>query len=92
MALQILDAPPPEPDDLAKELQRAIEAALPDAEVVVRAAGPGHFEVEVVSAAFEGLSRVRQQQRVYAAIGKFMQGERAPVHAVDRMTTRTPRG
>ena len=49
-----------------------------------------NFEIGVVSEAFEGRSRVQQQQLVYRAIAEFMSGDAAPVHAVDRMVTRTP--
>ncbi len=89
MPLQILSSPSA-PADLARELERAILAALPDATAEVRAASPGHFEVRVVSASFDGQSRVVQQQRVYAAIAPFMKGDAAPVHAVDRLVTETP--
>jgi acid stress-induced BolA-like protein IbaG/YrbA len=88
MALRILSAPPPEPEALADELAKAVRAALPDAEVTVEIGSPGHFALEVASAAFVGLSRVRQQQRVYAAIGHLMAGDAAPVHAIDRLITR----
>ncbi|MBW2245216.1 MAG: BolA/IbaG family iron-sulfur metabolism protein [Deltaproteobacteria bacterium] len=71
-------------------LDQAIRAGLPEAEIVVRALSPGHFEIEVVSAGFEGLSRVKQQQAVYTTIKHLMAGDAAPVHAIDRMVTRTP--
>ena len=90
MTIQILSAPPPEPEEIAGQLKSDIEAALPAAEVEVRAVSPGHFEIEVVSAEFEGLNRVKQQQKVYAAIQERMAGDQAPVHAIDRMVTRTP--
>jgi acid stress-induced BolA-like protein IbaG/YrbA len=41
----------------------------------------------VVSDAFEGKSRVRQQQMVYAAITPLMTGDAPPVHAIDRLET-----
>ncbi len=89
MSLEVINSP----DRLAERMRAAIAEALPGAEVRVRpGAGPGHFEVEVVSAAFAGLSRVQQQQRVYAALRPFMSGEGAPVHAIDRMMTATPEG
>ncbi len=90
MAIQILSSPPPKPEEIATQLEQAIREGLPEAEVSVRAASPGHFEVEVVSAGFEGLSRVKQQQAVYATIKHLMAGDQAPVHAIDRMVTRTP--
>ena len=90
MTIQILSEPPPEPEDVVGLLKKDIEGAFASADVTVRAISPGHFEIEVVSAEFEGLSRVKQQQKVYAAIQERMAGDQAPVHAIDRMVTRTP--
>ena len=45
-----------------------------------------HFFATIVSAEFEGLTRVRRHQRVYAALGDRM---RAQVHALS-MQTLTP--
>ena len=90
MAIQILSEPPAEPSGVVGELEAAIVAAIPGAQATVTPISPGHFEVEVVSAEFEGLARVKQQQRVYAAIKEWMAGDQAPVHAIDRMVTRTP--
>ena len=90
MALRILSGPPPEPTALLAELRRAVEAALPGAAVEVEAGSPGHFSLSVVSAAFAGLARVRQQQKVYAAIAHLMAGDAAPVHAIDQLITKTP--
>ena len=77
-------------EDVCAALHAAIAAALPDARVQVTPSSPGHFEIEVVSTAFAGLSMVRQQQLVYGAIKELMAGDDAPVHAVDRLKTRTP--
>jgi hypothetical protein len=33
---------------------------------------------------------VKQQQLVYGAIAPLLRGDDAPVHAIDRMVTRTP--
>jgi acid stress-induced BolA-like protein IbaG/YrbA len=90
VALRILSSPPPEPDEIAAQLRSAIEAGLPGSRALVVPRGAGHFEIEVVSAAFAGLSRVKQQQLVYGAIAPLLRGDDAPVHAIDRMVTRTP--
>jgi acid stress-induced BolA-like protein IbaG/YrbA len=90
MALRILSEPPPEPEALVAQLADAVRGALPDAQVEVQAGSPGHFAIRVTSATFEGLSRVRQQQQVYAAIEHLMAGDAAPVHAIDRLITQTP--
>lgn len=77
-------------DDVGAALRAAIVAALPDARVQVAASSPGHFEIEVVSPAFAGKSMLQQQQLVYGAIKDLMAGDGAPVHAVDRLRTKTP--
>jgi BolA family transcriptional regulator, general stress-responsive regulator len=41
--------------------------------------GETHFHVRLVSAAFEGVSRVERQRRVYAALSDELKG---PVHAL----------
>jgi acid stress-induced BolA-like protein IbaG/YrbA len=89
MALKILSSPPPEPEEIAGQLAQAIERALPGARAEVLAGSPGHFELSVTASALAGLSRVKQQQAVYAAIAHLMAGDAAPVHAIDRMTIRT---
>jgi acid stress-induced BolA-like protein IbaG/YrbA len=54
---------------------------------VVEVRGDGHhFEALIVSREFEGLSRVRRHQRVYAALGDRMKQE---IHALS-MTTMSP--
>lgn len=70
------------------ELERLIRAGLPDATVEVAdyTGGGDHFEATVVSAAFEGKSRVEQHQMVYAALGDLMAGA---VHAL-ALKTYTP--
>jgi len=45
-----------------------------------------HFEAVIVSSEFEGLSRIRRHQRVYAVLGDRMREE---IHALS-MTTMTP--
>ena len=86
MPLQILNARV----DASDLLRKALEAAFPGAEIAVSSASPGHFELRVVSRAFEGKSRLQQQQLVYRAITQLMSGEAAPVHAIDRMQTLVP--
>lgn len=86
MPIQIL----PPSDETVTALREAIAKAIPDGDIDVRAQNPGHFEITVVSPAFEGKTRVRQQQLVYGAIAHLMHGEGAPVHAVDRMFTKAP--
>ena len=87
MTLQILSTPS---DQTEKILKKAIEEAIPEATVEVKAGGAGHFEVQVEADAFVGQSRVAQQRLVYAAIAHLMSGETAPVHAIDKMEIRIP--
>jgi BolA protein len=88
MALRILGTA--DTDGVAREMKSAIESAIAGAAAEVDARGAGHYEVRVVAAAFEGKSLVQRQQMVYGAIGRFLLGDTAPVHAIDRMETRTP--
>ena len=52
--------------------------------------GGGHYEIVVTSKAFAEKSTLERQRLVYSAIAHLMQGEMAPVHAVDSLKTRTP--
>jgi stress-induced morphogen len=90
MALQILNAGDNDPDKIADDLRGRIATAIDGADVAVTPAGPGHFEIRVVSKAFGGLGRVKQQQLVYGAIAELMSGPNAPVHAIDRLECVTP--
>jgi stress-induced morphogen len=69
----------------AAEIERLIKAGIPDAEVtIVDLAGDGdHYSARVVSRSFAGLSRVRQHQKVYSALGGRMGGE---LHALQLQT------
>ena len=66
-------------------IKTSIAAGLPCEHVDVRGDGH-HWEAVIVSAAFEGLSKVRQHQLVYGALGDRMREE---IHALS-MTTLTP--
>jgi stress-induced morphogen len=60
-----------------KALEDALRLAFPDAEIqITDLAGDGdHYRASIVSDSFKGLSRVRQHQLVYAALGGRMGGE-----------------
>jgi len=69
----------------ATELERLITQSIPDADVHVRLfSGNDHFEVEVSSSSFAGLSKIAQHKKVYAALGDHM---RESIHAL-ALTTR----
>lgn len=74
----------------AIDIEAAIVAALPDARVTITdLAGDGdHYAARVVSEAFAGLTRVRQHQLVYQALGDRMGGI---LHAL-QLTTAAPTG
>ncbi len=67
-------------------IREAVEAAIPGATVAV-AGGGGHYEIDVTSAEFAGKSTLQKQRMVLSAIKHLMSGDRAPVHAVDRIRT-----
>ena len=58
------------------ELESCLRAAFPDADIHIEdLAGDGdHYRARVASPTFEGLSRVRQHQLVYAALKGHMGG------------------
>ncbi len=66
----------------ADELKKIIEDGIPAAQVSVQGDGD-HFEATIVSAEFEGKSKVQQHQIVYGALGDLMQGA---VHALSFRT------
>ena len=68
-----------------ESIQCSLEAGLPCEHVEVSGDG-AHFEAIIVSTAFAGLSRVRQHQLVYGALGDRMREE---IHALS-MQTLTP--
>ena len=70
----------------AAEIEALIKSALPDAQVTIEdLAGDGdHYAAKVVSAAFAGLSRVKQHQIVYAALQGRMGGA---LHALALQTS-----
>ena len=69
-----------------QHIQEWIAAGLPCAHLAVDGDGQ-HFQAVIVSAEFEGLSRVKRQQRVYATLrSRLDSGE---LHALS-MQTLTP--
>jgi stress-induced morphogen len=75
----------------AEEIERLIRAGIPDAEVAITdLAGDGdHYAARVISASFAGLSRIRQHQAVYAALGGRVGGE---LHALQLETAAPQEG
>ncbi|MBB3764190.1 BolA family protein [Sphingomicrobium lutaoense] len=71
----------------ADDIIALIKAAIPDAEVEMTdlAGDNDHWAAVVVSDSFKGMPRVRQHQKVYAALGGRMGGE---LHAL-QLTTKT---
>jgi stress-induced morphogen len=70
-------------------LREAIERQIPDSRAGANGGG-GHFNIEVTSPVFAGKNMLESQRMVYGAIANLMKGDRAPVHAVDSLKTRTP--
>jgi len=69
-------------------LRQAIEQQIPNSRAAVDGGG-GHYSIEVTSPAFAGRSMLESQRLVYGAIAHLMQGDAAPVHAVDSLKTGT---
>ena len=71
------------------QVKAAITLAIPDAQVEVEdlTGGGDHLQVMVISAAFDGLTRVRQHQLVYGALRQELASE--AIHAL-ALQTSTP--
>ena len=69
----------------SSEIEALIRAALPDAEIEIRALvdDGDHYQARVVSPAFAGKSRVQQHKLVYDALGGRMGGQ---LHALQLVT------
>ena len=76
--------------DVTHAIKSAILEKIPDAAVEVAPGSGGHFTIEVVSPVFAGKGMLESQRLVYGAIAHLMKGDAAPVHAVDKLTTRAP--
>jgi stress-induced morphogen len=70
----------------AKDIENAIRAALPDADVTITdLAGDGdHYAASVASSAFKGKTRVQQHKMIYDALQGRMGGV---LHALSLQTT-----
>ena len=74
---------------LPQEVISSINKLLPDAQVLVEDLNGGgdHLQVNVVSSAFTGLSKVQQHQIIYKALQKELATE--AIHAL-ALKTSTP--
>jgi len=76
--------------DVLAAIRAAVEEKIPGA-VCVATGGNGHYTIDVVSEAFAGKGLVDSQRLVYRAINHLLAGATPPIHAVDTLTTRTPK-
>ena len=70
-----------------EDVKQLLQTRLPDCEVDVNGDGR-HFAIRVIGDVFAGLTPVKKQQVVYAALSEqFADGS---IHAVDQLVTLTP--
>ncbi len=71
------------------QIEAMIKADMPDAKIIAEdMKGTGdHYQVAIVSSAFEGLSLVKRHQLVYKAVNAAMSSE--AIHALS-LKTNTP--
>ena len=69
-------------------IQEKLEAALPGAQIDVRdlTGTMNHYEVVVISDAFEGKTLIKRHSMVYDALAEEMKG---PIHALTLQTLTT---
>lgn len=72
----------------SEEIRRRITAVMPDAKITIHdlTGGGDHFQVEVISTAFAGVSPIKRHRMVYAPLKDVLGGA---LHAL-ALTTRTP--
>ena len=76
--------------EVADAIKQSVEQAIPGAQVEVSIGGGAHYSVKAVSAAFEGKGLLEKQRMVYSAIAHLLDGNPAPVHAIDKVETLVP--
>lgn len=69
----------------ADEVVEKIKASLPDAEIRIQdlTGSQDHFQVTVVSDAFEGEPLIKRHRMIYDALAEEMKG---PIHALSLQT------
>ena len=65
-------------------LKNLLDTAFPGGQITVQSADNVHFSASVKTAQFAGLSRVTQQQKVYAALGDLI--TTGKIHALSLQT------
>jgi acid stress-induced BolA-like protein IbaG/YrbA len=73
----------------SEQVEQAIKAQIPDAQVQVITPDGEHYEVTVVSSQFEGKGLVQQHQLVYRAIQQEMLSGAIHAMAVKTYTPQT---
>ena len=75
----------------AEQIQTRLAEAFPGAQIVLAdlTGTRDHWSCRIVSDAFSGLNPVQRHQRVYAALGDWILGDSAPIHAL-QLATLTP--
>ena len=74
-----------------EEVEALLESAFPGDDIVVddMTGTSDHFAVQVVSARFEGVSRLEQHRMIHEVFKDHMQGAGGGVHAL-KIKTKTP--
>jgi len=69
----------------ADQLTTLLKTAFPDAKVNLKdlTGGQDHWQAEIKSGAFAGLSQIARHRKVYAALAEEMKG---PIHALSLKT------
>lgn len=65
---------------MIEELKQRLSEHFPDSDIAVQGDGR-HFDLQIVSPAFEGVRSVKRQQMVYAAINDWIRDGK--LHAVN---------
>ena len=67
-----------------EEIKNLIKESLPDAEISISdlAGDENHYSATIIAKEFQGLTRIKQHQLVYAALKGKMDGANGVLHAL----------
>ena len=75
----------------ADVIRERLAEHVPGAEIVLAdlTGTRDHWSCRIISDHFEGLNPIQRHQKVYAALGDWILGDSAPIHAL-QLATATP--
>jgi len=75
----------------SEQIEQRLQEAFPEAQIILAdlTGTRDHWSCRIISTAFEGMNPIKRHQAVYAALGDWILGDSAPIHAL-QLATYTP--